>query len=345
MKYRTFGNSGLRVSELCLGTMTFGEAWGWGASKNESQQIFDAYTEAGGNFIDTANVYTNGESETFLGDFIKSERDHLVLASKYSYMIREGDPNAAGNHRKSLVQAVDGILDRLDTEYLDLLWVHAWDKLTPVEEVLRALNDLVSSGKVLYIGISDTPAWIISKSNALADLRGWNAYAGVQLEYSLIRRSAERDLIPMARHEGLGITAWGPLAAGLLTGKYNNHKEEERRIDSAEDLYGDLLTDRNLEIASWVVAIANETGLTPPQVALQWIRQSQPGIIPIIGARSKEQLEENLAILDASLDKDAMEQLDEISRIERGFPHDFLDSEAVRYLNYAGKADQIIYLK
>lgn len=345
MKYRTFGNSGLRVSELCLGTMTFGEAWGWGASKNESRKIFDAFTEAGGNFIDTANVYTNGESETFLGEFIQSERDHLVIASKYSYMIRENDPNAAGNHRKSLVQAVDGILDRLDTEYLDLLWVHAWDKLTPAEEVLMALNDLIGRGKVLYIGISDTPAWFISKSNTMAGFRGWNAYAGVQLEYSLIRRSAERDLIPMARHEGLGITAWGPLAAGLLTGKYNTNNEGKRRIDNAEDLYGGLLSERNLEIASRVVDIANESGLTPPQVALQWIRQSQPGIIPVIGARTVDQLEENLAILRSSLDQSAMELLDETSRIEQGFPHDFLNSEAVRYLNYAGKADQILNLK
>ncbi|MCW5518156.1 aldo/keto reductase [Muriicola sp. Z0-33] len=220
MKYKLLGNSGLRVSEMALGTMTFGTDWGWGADKSESKKIFETYANSGGNFIDTANRYTEGTSERFVGEFIKEERDHFVLATKYTLFDKAGDPNFSGNHRKNLMRSVESSLERLDTDYIDLLWVHAWDFLTPVEEVMRGLNDLVSAGKVHYIGVSDTPAWIVAKANTLASHRGWSSFVALQAEYNLLQRDAERDLIPMAQSMGLALTPWAPLAGGALTGKY-----------------------------------------------------------------------------------------------------------------------------
>jgi aryl-alcohol dehydrogenase-like predicted oxidoreductase len=223
MKYRLLGKSGLRVSEAALGTMTFGEEWGWGAAKDEARKVYDTYREAGGNFIDTANVYTNGSSERFVGEFIKDHRQGIVLATKYSNAAPGNDPNAAGNHRKSMMQAVDASLSRLQTDYIDLYWVHIWDQMTPVEEVMRGLDDLVRQGKILYAGISDAPAWWIAQANTLAELRGWSRFAGLQIEYSLIQRTVERELVPMAKALDLGLTAWSPLANGVLTGKYHGN--------------------------------------------------------------------------------------------------------------------------
>ncbi len=218
MKYRLFGNSGLRVSEVSLGTMTFGEDWGWGATKDESRKIYDAYRAAGGNFIDTANIYTNGSSENLLGEFIRDHRQSVVLATKYTNASAGSDPNAAGNHRKSMVQALEASLRRLKTDYIDLYWLHIWDQMTPVEEVMRAFDDLIRQGKVLYIGVSDAPAWWVAQANTLAELRGWTQFIGLQIEYSLIERTVERELIPMAKAFKLGLVAWSPLAGGLLTG-------------------------------------------------------------------------------------------------------------------------------
>lgn len=346
MNYKLFGNSGLRVSECCLGTMTFGEDWGWGADKDESRKIFNTYIENGGNFIDTANSYTNGTSERYVGEFINDNRDAYVIATKYTQTIREGDLNGAGNHRKSLKQAIEGSLSRLNTDYIDLLWVHAWDRVTPAEEVLRALDDLVRSGKVLYIGISDAPAWITSRSNAVAELRGWSSYAGVQFEYSLIQRTPERELIPMAQHEGLGMTAWGTLGAGMLTGKYiEGESSGEGRIYKADQLYGGLLDQRNFRIAEKVTEIASGTGWEPSQVAQQWIRQKYDSMIPILGARTREQLETSLRILDKQLEENLVNELDKISRIDLGFPHDFLDSDPLQYLLYSGKQTQLVSTK
>jgi aryl-alcohol dehydrogenase-like predicted oxidoreductase len=209
MNYRLFGPCGLRVSEIALGTMTFGEEWGWGASREESRRIFDAFAAAGGNFIDTANRYTEGTSERLVGEFVAAERERFVVATKYTLFNRKGDPNAAGNHRKNLVQSLEASLKRLGTGYVDLLWVHAWDHLTPVEEVMRGLDDVVRAGKALYVGVSDTPAWIVARANTLAELRGWTPFAGIQIEYSLIQRTVERELLPMARGLGLAVTAWG----------------------------------------------------------------------------------------------------------------------------------------
>ena len=208
MRYRLLGRSGLRVSELALGTMTFGEEWGWGASEPESKRMFDAYAEAGGNFVDTANRYTEGTSERFVGDFIAADRDHWVVATKYTLWTRRDDPNFSGNHRKNMIQACEASLKRLKSDYIDLYWVHAWDFTTPIEEVMRGLDDLVSAGKVLYVGISDTPAWIVSRANTIADFRGWSPFVGLQIRYSLIDRTAEADLLPMARSLDLAVTPW-----------------------------------------------------------------------------------------------------------------------------------------
>src|SRR6266702_4921427 len=227
MNYRLLGKSGLRVSEFCLGTMTFGEDWGWGSSKAGAKKIYDDFREAGGNFIDTANIYTNGTSESFLGEFLKGHRESVVLATKYTNAAPGTDPNAAGNHSKSMVQAVEASLKRLQTDYIDLYWVHIWDQITPVEEVMRGLDDLVRQGKVLYVGISDAPAWWIAQANTLATLRGWSPFIGLQIEYSLIERTVESELIPMAKALNLGLTAWSPLAGGVLTGKYHGHPSSD----------------------------------------------------------------------------------------------------------------------
>jgi aryl-alcohol dehydrogenase-like predicted oxidoreductase len=329
MRYKLLGKSGLRVSELALGTMTFGEDWGFGASKEESTKIFNLFVEAGGNFIDTANNYTNGSSETFLGELIKPNREQFVIATKYSLSTRSHDPNGGGNHRKNMIQSVEASLKRLQTDYIDVLWLHAWDFLTPVEEVMRGLDDLVRAGKVLYIGISDTPAWIVSQANTLAALRGWTPFIGLQIEYSLLQRTPERDLLPMARALDIGVTAWGPMAGGALTGKYSNQLESANLEPKRLSPNSARLNAKNTEIAQMVVEIAKEISKSPAQVALNWVRQQSGVIIPIVGARKESQLKDNLASLDFILDDNHLNKLHEVSKIELGFPHDFLSSEPV----------------
>lgn len=337
MRYKLLGRSGLRVSELALGTMTFGEDWGWGASPVVSKEIFDVYANAGGNFIDTANRYTNGSSEKIVGDLVATDREHFVLASKYSLFTRQGDPNAAGNQRKNMVQALEASLKRLKTDYLDLFWVHAWDFMTPVEEVMRGLDDLVRAGKVLYVGISDTPAWVVSQANMLADLRGWSRFVGLQLRYSLADRAAERDLLPMARVLDIGVTAWSVLGAGVLTGKYWRKEGEEVRGRAANW----NLPEHHYALGDEVAKIAGEIGCSPSQVAINWVRQ-QPGVIlPLLGASKPAQIVDNLACLDFTLGTEHLQRLDEISRIELGFPHDFLASDEVQQLVYGGTRPQI----
>ncbi len=331
MRYKLLGKSGLRVSELSLGTMTFGPDWGWGASKEESQKIFEAFVQAGGNFIDTADRYTEGTAEKLVGEFIAVDRDYFVLATKYSLFRRRNDPNGSGNQRKSMVQALEASLKRLKTDYIDLYWLHAWDFMTPVEEVLRGLDDLVRAGKILYIGISDTPAWIVSQANTLAELRGWSRFVGLQIQYSLLERTPERDLLPMARAFELGVTPWGALGSGILTGKYRRDGSGEGRAA----LWGQI-EEKKLAIAAEVTKIAEEIGRSASQVALNWVRQ-QPGLmIPMIGARTVAQLEDNLGCLEFSLTAEQMNQLDQVSKIELGFPHDFLASDQIRDLVFGG---------
>lgn len=338
MNYQLLGNSGLRVSELCLGTMTFGEEWGWGSSKEESKNIFDAYAAADGNFLDTADGYTNGTSEKWVGEFIRGDREHFVVATKYSFNSRPGDPNAGGNHRKHMIEALHGSLKRLGTDYVDLYWVHAWDQLTPVEEVMRALDDVIRAGKVHYIGISDAPAWWIARANTLAELRGWTPFVGLQVEYNLIERTVERELLPMASAMKLGVTAWSPLASGMLTGKYGAEAEKERRLDKAPSFQ--QLSERNLSIVDAVVEVARVFETSPAQVALNWLR-AREGVIPILGARKFSQFQENLQCLDWSLNSGELALLDEVSKIEMGFPTDFLQRKEVRDFLHGGTIDRI----
>ncbi|MFG6193904.1 aldo/keto reductase [Nonomuraea sp. JJY05] len=328
--YRLLGRSGLRVSPLALGTMTFGTDWGWGSDKDESRRIFDTYVERGGNFIDTASQYTEGTAETLIGEFASGRREELVLATKYTMARRAGDPNSGGNHRKSMVQSVEASLRRLNTDFIDLLYLHAWDFTTPVEEILRAMDDLVRAGKVLYVGISDAPAWQVSRMQAIADLRGWAPLIALQIEYSLVERTVERDLIPMAREMGLGVIPWSPLAGGVLTGKYS-------RDDLAEEISADpsgtrknvaaangSLTERALDIADVVKQVAGELVVKPSQVALAWTTLNPGVTAPIVGARTLGQLEDNLGALDVRFSDSQLAALEEASRVDLGFPHEFL---------------------
>jgi aryl-alcohol dehydrogenase-like predicted oxidoreductase len=343
MKYRLLGNSGLRVSEAALGTMTFGDEWGWGSAKDEARKVYDAFREAGGNFIDTANFYTNGTSESLLGEFMKDHRQSMVLATKYSNAQPGTDPNAAGNHRKSMMQAVEASLRRLQTDYIDLYWVHIWDQITPVEEVMRGLDDLVRQGKVLYVGISDAPAWWIAQANTLAGLRGWSSFVGLQIEYSLIERTVERELIPMAKALNLGLTAWSPLARGVLTGKYHGHgSTEPGRMSS--DMMKDFMPEqqRTDRIVAALNAVSDETGRSMAQVALAWHRYRPVPVIPIIGARKLSQLQDNLTSFELTLSADQIKKLDEASRIELGFPYEIYAKDMVRAICYGGMRDQIL---
>jgi aryl-alcohol dehydrogenase-like predicted oxidoreductase len=343
MKYRLLGNSGLRVSEVALGAMTFGEDWGWGTGKDEARKVYDAFREAGGNFIDTANLYTNGTSESFLGEFMEGHRQSVVLATKYTNAFPGTDPNAAGNQRKNMMQAVEASLKRLKTDYIDLYWVHIWDQITPVEEVMRGLDDLVRAGKVLYTGISDAPAWWIAQANTLAHLRGWSPFMGLQIEYSLIERTVERELIPMAKALDIGVTAWSPLAGGVLTGKYHGHgSPEQARMNS--DMLKDFMPEqhRTERIVAAVKSVSDDTGRGMAQVALAWLRYRPVPVIPIIGARKLSQLQDNLASFELTLSADQLKTLDEASGIELGFPYDLYAKSMPRAICYGGLRDQIL---
>ncbi|MFL5344238.1 MAG: aldo/keto reductase [Hyalangium sp.] len=338
MKYRLLGRSGLRVSELCLGTMTFGEDWGWGASPDESRRMFDAFVAQGGNFIDTAVNYTNGSSERLVGEFLSSERDRFVLATKYSLSRRPEDPNASGNHRKNMMSSVETSLRALKTDYIDLYWLHAWDFLTPVDEVMRGLDDLVRSGKVRYVGVSDTPAWVVAQANTLAELRGWTRFVGLQIEYSLVQRTVERELLPMARALELAVTPWGALGGGVLAGKTTPQAEDSKRAANNQGRQ----TERAVAIAEEVKKVASEVGRSPSQVSLAWVRQ-QPGIIvPILGARTLRQLQDNLSSLELTLAPEHLSRLDKVSAVDLGFPHEFLRRDFIRQVIYGQHANNIV---
>lgn len=336
MRYKILGRSGLRVSELALGAMTFGDTSGRGISREESLKVFDTYAEAGGNFIDTANAYTGGESEELVGEFIRADRERFVLATKYSLSTRRGDPNAGGNHRKNLVQSLDASLKRLGTGYIDLYWLHAWDFTIPIEEVMRALDDQVRAGKVLHLGISDTPAWIVSRANAIAELRGWTPFTALQIEYNLIERTPERDLLPMARTLELAVTPWAPLAGGVLTGKYTKGNAQGQ-VKPGQN----RLSERKRAVACAVDKIADELHRPSAHVALAWLRQQAGVIVPILGATKVAQLQENLRAVDLTLSLAQLEKLGEVSQIELGFPHQFLRNTSTRDAMFGGMYDQI----
>ena len=334
MRYRLFGRSGLRVSELALGTMTFGEAWGWGAPLDESRKIFTRFAEAGGNFVDTANNYTEGESETFVGEFVRAERERWVVATKYTLTTQRDDPNAGGNHRKNLVRSLEGSLRRLGTDYVDLLWLHMRDATTPVEEAVRALDDQVRAGKVLYVGISDSPAWVAAQANTLAELRGWTPFVGLQLPYSLLDRDAERDLFPMAAAFGLTVTAWGTLEQGILSGT----RPEERLRERGQ------LSERAQCAVDALQAVAAAHDCSPAGVAIAWVRSrpAPPEIVPILGTRTEQQMLDNLGALEVELTPEDIERLDSVAAPRLGFPRDFLESSHVRGLIYGETWERLL---
>jgi aryl-alcohol dehydrogenase-like predicted oxidoreductase len=329
--YRLLGHSGLRVSPLSLGTMTFGTEWKWGADRSEARKIYDIYLASGGNFIDTAAVYTNGTAERLLGEFCGGTRSRLVIATKYTIPSRSDDPNAGGNHRKSMMLSVEASLRSLATDYIDLLYLHAWDGTTPIEEILRGMDDLVRSGKVLYLGVSNTIAWQISRMQATASLRGWSPLIALQIEYNLVERTAERELIPMALEMGLGVIPWSPLAGGILTGKYTTQdvrtSMQTASFDGVRAGEVDLqsgLTARNLSIVDALRRVASEIGKTPAQVALAWTLCNPAVISPIVGARTAKQFEENIQAVEIQLAPEHHDLLCSASSVELGYPHHYL---------------------
>jgi aryl-alcohol dehydrogenase-like predicted oxidoreductase len=325
MRYQVLGRTGARVSELALGTMTFGEDWGWGASKEESAKVLDLYADAGGNFIDTANVYTNGSSELILGELLKGRRDRFLLATKYTNQTDPDDANSAGNSRKNLVTSLEASLRRLNSDHIDVYWVHARDVLTPIDELMRVLDDQVRAGKILYPAVSDWSAWETAEANTIARERGWSPFVATQFRYNLLDRSPDRELLPMAASFDLPIFAWGPLAEGRLTGKYLNGAEG-RLSGGAGYQFTKVGSD---DIVREVVAIAEEAGWTPAQVAIAWLLHQPSSMIPIIAARTALQFAENLAAVDVRLDDDQLRRLSEVSRVPLGFPGDVMSEQVV----------------
>lgn len=333
-QYRLLGRSGLRVSSFALGTMTFGTEWGWGAPRDAVFAMLDRYLEAGGNFLDTADGYTGGTSERLIGEYFKQRgtRHRAVIATKYAFNVSPGDPNAGGNGRKHLYRALEASLARLQTDFVDVYWVHAWDGVTPVEEVLSTLDDLVRAGKVRAIGLSDVPAWYLARAQTLAEWRGWERVAGLQLEYSLVERNLEREHLPAILELGIGLTPWSPLGSGLLTGKYRRsgvHSAGEGRLSaiqgSGNPAFEKLFTERNWAIVEALMEVATSIGRTPSQVALNWVA-TRPGVTStIVGASRLEQLESNLAALEFVLPVDALARLDAVSRPELVHPYHFFE--------------------
>ena len=324
MKYHLLGKSGLRVSELCLGTMTFGEDWGWGSTVAESEAIIGRFLERGGNFIDTANGYTKGHSEAIIGEYFArvGNRDRAVIATKFSTNLYLGDPNGGGAGRKTIVESCEQSLRRLKTDYIDLYWMHFWDPNTPIDETMRALDDLVRAGKVRYIGVSDTPAWKVTQGQLLAQFHGWSPFVGLQIEYSLIERTVEGELVPMARELGLGITPWSPLRGGVLSGKYTRANAAEVKPDRGDRVKA-FLTERNLTIIDELARIASAHGTTAAAVALAWV-QGKPGVAStIIGVRRLDQLEQNLSALDVTLRDADVAALSAASEPALNFPAPF----------------------
>ncbi len=334
MHYLELGRSGLKVAELCLGTMTFGEESGFGSPAAEARRIYERYRDAGGNFIDTANIYNRGTSETLLGDFIAAERPEIVLASKYSLTTSPADPNAGGNHRKNLVQALEASLRRLRTDYLDIYWVHGWDQATPLAEMMRALDDQVRAGKVLHLGISNAPAWVVAAANVLAAERGWTPFSALQLHYNLVERSIEEEFFALAGAQDLAITAWSPLAGGLLTGKFNRDTDPAARAGARLEkspLRSRVISEQRLEAAERLTRLAQELDTGPAQLAIAWLRQRGTGdVIPIIGARTLEQLENNLGALQLKLSAVTIAELDSLSPPVFRYPRALLDDDFFR---------------
>ena len=341
-QYRLLGRSGLRVSPLALGTMTFGSDWGWGADDAEARRIFDAYVDRGGNFIDTAVNYTNGSSERILGRLIKDKREHIVLSTKFTMARGQGNPNSGGNHRFNLVRSVEASLRQLETDRIDLLHVHAWDFTTTPEEVMRALDDLVRAGKILYVAICNTPAWRVAQMQSIADLRGWSPFVALQIEYSLVERTVEHELIPMAQAFGLGVLPWSPLGGGILTGKYSRSDlTDENEASVSPTRRGIIastghLNEHALAIADTVGDIAEELGASRSQVALAWTLLNPAVVSPIMGARTLAQAEDNFGALDVNFSDVQIDRLGQISALTPIFPARFMSRPKAQQLMFGG---------
>lgn len=331
-EYSLLGRSGLRVSPLCLGTMTFGTEWGWGCDDATARQVFDWYLAAGGNFIDTADLYTNGRSEEMLGQFIKDSgtRDRVVLATKFTFNAEPGNPNAGGNGRKNIYRALEGSLRRLKTDYIDLYWLHSWDRMTPIEEVMATLDNLVREGKVRYIGLSNTPAWYVARAQTMAELRGHERLCALQLEYSLVERGIEREHVPVAIELGMGVCPWSPLASGFLSGKYQRSGDGEGRLQSVKGSGNpvfDKFTERNWRILDMLLEVARVMERSPAQVAINWITR-RPGVTStLIGATSPAQLDDNLRALEFDIPAGFSAKLDEASQLDATSPYLFFRPE------------------
>ncbi|MEU1528797.1 aldo/keto reductase [Streptomyces fagopyri] len=335
MRYRLLGRTGLRVSELFLGAMTFGEQDGMGAPKEECARILDAYAEAGGNVVDTAVNYRGGASEEIVGELLKGRRDRFVLSTKYTISRDGADPNAAGNHRKNLALSLETSLRRLGTDYIDIYWVHIWDRNTPVEETMRALDDAVRSGKILYVGISDAPAWVVSRANTLAEWRGWSPFAALQVPYSLLSRDAERELLPMAEAFGMSVAAWSPLHNGILSGKYT--RPGGVLPGTATRLSPEAVGELERAVAEAVQVAADELGASAAQVAIAWTMARSPAVHPIVGARHVTQLIDNLGAAELTLPAELVAGLEETTGFRTGFPTDFIDETSTWVYGTAGR--------
>lgn len=328
--YRLLGRSGLRVSPLSLGTMTFGSDWGWGADDAEAKRIFDTYVDRGGNLIDTAVNYTNGASERILGGLIRDKRERIVLATKFTMARDAANINAGGNHRLNLVRSVETSLRQLDTDRIDLLYLHAWDFTTTPDEVMRSLDALVQSGKVLYVGICNTPAWRVAQLQTLADLRGWTPFVALQISYSLVERTVEHELLPMAQAMGLGVLPWSPLGGGILTGKYGRadlSDENDANVSATRKgviASSGYLNEQALSIADVVGEIADELGATRSQVALAWTLQHPAVVSPVMGARTLAQAEDNLGALNVVFTETQLARLNQASAVAPIFPENFI---------------------
>jgi aryl-alcohol dehydrogenase-like predicted oxidoreductase len=348
MHYKILGRTGVRVSEVALGSGTMGTGWGWGADKAESQRLFDLFAQAGGNFIDSASGYQNGLAEQFIGEFIRGERANYVVTTKYtgpaSTQMGGNLVAATGNSRKSLLHSLEGTLSRLGSDYVDVLYVHFADHMTPTDEILRGLDDAVRTGKALYVGFSDFPAWRVARAATIAELRGSAPVSCIQVEYSLVERTIERELLPMAEGLGLTVTLWAVLGGGLLSGKYRHGATDGRLTRGG----GRILTEsspRHTRVLDAVESVANASGIKPAQVAIAWVRAAaarrSTSVIPILGARTAAQLQDNLQAWSYDLSPEHLKLLDEASAVAAGFPHELLESDSVRQLGSAGRWEQI----
>jgi aryl-alcohol dehydrogenase-like predicted oxidoreductase len=344
MKYRVFGPTGLRVSEVALGTGTFGTAWGWGCTADESRVLFDQFVEAGGNFFDCADGYQNGEAETILGNLIARDRDEFIVSTKYTTAVGMRSIAKTGNSRKAMMASIEASLVRIKTDYIDVYWVHMPDLVTPTDEIVRGLEDLVRQGKTRYIGMSDFPAWRVSRALTLAELRGGNPLAAIQIELNLAERSAEREFLPMAQAYGLAVMVWSPLGGGTLSGKYRDANVKGRANQGGGPVRH-IPEGRRSQIVEALDQVAAQIGATPAQVAIAWVRSREPRgacLIPVLGARTADQLSQNLAALRIELDSSQRELLDSASFVEPGFPHELLANPRMRDLHTGGHWDSLV---